>query len=305
MTDLRVSTIDRAHGRWREILPLLGIETRFLANKHGPCPLCGGQDRYRFDDKKGSGSYYCSQCGPGIGITLICKLRGWNFKAAADEIDKIVGKDTGPVAPTTTSTPDIHMRARAIDRLLSEATSQDIVCDYLVARGIGITQTVLRGHRNCPYYDGDRGLVGRFPAVIAPIIAPDGKIESAHRIYIADLKPRKKSMMPIRTINGAAVRLFQSGHVLGVSEGVETGLAAAEMFGVPVWAALTENGVRTFELPPDLKKLFVFGDNDRNFVGQSAAYDLAKRAIRAGITVEVFIPPDSDTDWNDMLVGGR
>ena len=25
--------------------------------KHGPCPMCGSSDRYRFDDKGGSGSY--------------------------------------------------------------------------------------------------------------------------------------------------------------------------------------------------------------------------------------------------------
>ena len=36
-------TLERARNRWREILPRLGIETRFLSNKHGPCPLCGGK----------------------------------------------------------------------------------------------------------------------------------------------------------------------------------------------------------------------------------------------------------------------
>ena len=65
-----MNTIERATGRWREILPQLGIETRFLVNRHGPCPLCGGKDRFRCDDRDGSGSYYCNQCGPGPGIML-------------------------------------------------------------------------------------------------------------------------------------------------------------------------------------------------------------------------------------------
>src|SRR5215470_15749425 len=86
-----LDTIDRANGRWREILPKLGIETRFLQNKHGPCPLCGGKDRFRFDDKDGSGSYICGQCGAGAGLTLVTKKHGWNFKTACDEIDKIIG----------------------------------------------------------------------------------------------------------------------------------------------------------------------------------------------------------------------
>jgi putative DNA primase/helicase len=48
-----MNTIERARHRWREILPRLGIETRFLVNKHGPCPLCRGKDRFRFDDRDG------------------------------------------------------------------------------------------------------------------------------------------------------------------------------------------------------------------------------------------------------------
>ena len=64
---MRHDTIERARHRWREILPQLGIETRFLQNKHGPSPLCGGKDRFRFDDRDGTGSYYCNQCGPALG----------------------------------------------------------------------------------------------------------------------------------------------------------------------------------------------------------------------------------------------
>jgi putative DNA primase/helicase len=39
-----MNTVERARGRWREILPLLGVETLFLNNKHGPCPICRGKD---------------------------------------------------------------------------------------------------------------------------------------------------------------------------------------------------------------------------------------------------------------------
>lgn len=43
-------TVERARGRWREILPQLGIDTSYLRTRHGPCPLCGGKDRFRWDD---------------------------------------------------------------------------------------------------------------------------------------------------------------------------------------------------------------------------------------------------------------
>src|SRR5215204_880230 len=94
---MMIGTVERARGRWREILPQLGIDTRFLVNKHGPCPLCGGRDRFRFDDRDGSGSYICGQCGAGVGLILVRKLHGWDYRAACDEIDKIIG--TEPAAP--------------------------------------------------------------------------------------------------------------------------------------------------------------------------------------------------------------
>src|SRR6516165_9202823 len=84
-------TVNRARGRWREILPLLGVDTRFLTNKQGPCPMCGGRTRFRFDDKNGDGTYYCNQCGADFGILLIRKLRNWDHKTACDAIDKIIG----------------------------------------------------------------------------------------------------------------------------------------------------------------------------------------------------------------------
>ena len=54
--------IDTQH-RWLAILPALGVPSHFLRNKHGPCPVCGGKDRFRFDDKDGKGTFFCNGCG--------------------------------------------------------------------------------------------------------------------------------------------------------------------------------------------------------------------------------------------------
>ena len=64
-----------------------------LSNKHQPCPSCGGTDRYRFDDKQGSGSYICGQCGAGSGINLLMISTGMDFGSACNAIGNFLMLD--------------------------------------------------------------------------------------------------------------------------------------------------------------------------------------------------------------------
>ncbi len=90
---------DLANGHWPSILgALAGLSADQLTDKHQPCPLCGGKDRYRFDDQNGSGSWFCNQCGgpdqaggAGNGIDLLMRRTGWTFKEAAQRIEQHLG----------------------------------------------------------------------------------------------------------------------------------------------------------------------------------------------------------------------
>ena len=97
------------------------------------------------------------------------------------------------------------------------------------------------------------------------------------------------------------MRLYEPDEELGVAEGIETALAAHELFKVPVWSALTAGGVKSFVPPRGLLRLHIYADNDANYVGQLAAFDLAHRLQRDGITVEVHVPEIADSDWLDVL----
>ncbi|WP_151753322.1 primase-helicase zinc-binding domain-containing protein [Acinetobacter soli] len=82
-----------AQGKWADLIfPRFGIEVQF--KKKTACPACGGRDRFRYDDKNGNGDYYCQQCGPGDGISLIEKATHMKFLEVVQEIGAIVGLDT-------------------------------------------------------------------------------------------------------------------------------------------------------------------------------------------------------------------
>ena len=125
------------------------------------------------------------------------------------------------------------------------------------------------------------------------------------RIYIADVDPRKKMIPKVDTVISAAVRLHEADRMLGIAEGIESALAAHVLFRVPVWSVLSAYGVETFNPPPGLRRLRVFADADRNYVGQAAAYALARRLSREtpNVCVDVHVPMVDGTDFNDVLRG--
>lgn len=293
-------TLERARGRWQEILPRLGISTTFLQNKHGPCPLCGGKDRFRWDNKDDNGGYYCGQCGPGSGMTLAQKKNGWDAGETFREIDEIIGN--GPIEPVVRKCDDggRERRAAACKKTLTDANDHSVVENYLHSRGLSSIPMVLRGHPALEYWE-DKRLVGKYPAMIAPIVGSDGTGQSCHRTYIGDVPSRKKIMKPVDGIAGGAIRLFPHTGILGVAEGVETAIAAHEIFEVPVWACISDTVLKGFVIPEDVTHLIVFGDNDMNFAGQKAAYDLGNRAAIAGVATEVKIPDIAGHDWLDAL----
>lgn len=293
-----MNTIERATGRWREILPQLGIETRFLVNRHGPCPLCGGKDRFRWDDRDGSGSYYCGQCGPGPGILLVRKLNRWDHATACRAIDEIIGR--APPPPRREPEQSGRRLPNSGDHLLAQATDRAIVQRYLEGRGLSTFPDVLCGHRRLSYADDGRFL-GHFPAMLAPVVGPDGDLRSVHRTYLGDVPKRKKLLSPVRT--GAAIRLFEPTEDLGVAEGIETAIAAHELFGLPTWATISTSIMEGFDPPAGVRRLTIFADHDTNFAGQLAAFTLAHRLHRLdrGLAIQVQIPPEPGSDWLDVL----
>ena len=285
--------LNQVIGRWPGILRELGVDDSFLQNRHGPCPFCGGKDRFRFDDKDGRGTYYCSQCGSGDGWNFACNHTMKDFAAVAKDVEGIVGSVPMSTTPVS-STP--RNRLISIEKILSKCVSAGgqvgHVSRYLFSRGLAPVSRIGE-HYGLPYWEGKQCL-GSYPAMICKMITPDGKLSALHRTYLsdgqkADVPSPKKFTPSIRPMPGSAIRLSEIVPTIGIAEGVETALAVTVLHGTPCWASGTSGMLEAFIPPLGVETVRIFADHDRNFVGQAAGYILAKRLYSEGygVTVEV------------------
>jgi putative DNA primase/helicase len=298
---------ERCNGRWRSILPALGIDQKYLTGKNGPCPLCyAGRDRWRFDDQKGYGTWFCRCCGAGEGIKLAMLFtRITDYVTIAQRIESVLGESRPEHKKVELSEA---AKREALNRLWQAArpvSAGDPVDLWLRRRGIGLTtypaslRTCLRARHSGPPVSFHR-------AMLAKVTDATGRPVMIHRTFLtaagAKAPVEKVRMFCAGKVPaGGAVRLAPAAPTIGVAEGIETALAAAKLFGLPVWAGLSDNGMTKFDPPPGTGHLVIFSDNDEDRAGQRAAYALAAR-MPAGMKVDVKIPEDTDTDWNDVLL---
>lgn len=264
---------DRARGRWSGILPALGIAETFLTGKHGPCPLCGGKDRWRWDNLEGRGTWICSKCGAGDGIALVMERNGWEFSEAAKQIEAVIGSVTADPPKRERSDRDKRDAMNKLWRVSKTVETGDPVGRYLFRR-VGLTRfpSCLRTAYDLRYQSDYPSF---HPAMIAIVTGPDGALSTLHRTYLTNdgrkapvTEPRR--LMPGIIAKGAAIRLGPAGDVLGIAEGIETALSVTALFGVPCWAAVSAAMLAAWQPPPEAKRIIVFGDNDPNYAGQSA-----------------------------------
>jgi putative DNA primase/helicase len=286
-------------GRWDSILAHLGINVG--DGHHQPCPLCGGKDRFRYDNKGGRGTYFCNQCGAGDGFKMVAVAKNTDFVGAAKIVSEIVGgcqmDENEKKMP-----PDAKKMVKELWSS-SNPTNGTPVEKYLKSRGLMFIPKVLKYCPDC--YNTERGCP--MPAMIAPVQNPDGKGVALHRTYLtheggkANVEKVKMLTPVTEPIKGGAIRLFpMKGDTLGVAEGIETAIACHQLFGFPVWAAVSSTIMEGFQPPKEARKIVIYADNDANFAGHKSAYILANRLYNQDRIVEVLVP-DITGDFLDIL----
>ncbi|MHB8408287.1 MAG: DUF7146 domain-containing protein [Acidiferrobacterales bacterium] len=253
---------DAARGQWPDILMRLGIPAEYLRNRHGPCPGCGGTDRFRFDDRE-EGRFFCSQGGgdalSGDGLTLLGHVHGWTFSQTANAVAGTLGMTEG-----NSSAPPARIRPRPVPAAKSPERTQDVQAklhalwvetvpishhdaqplhDYLSSRMLPIDDVLammpehhstLRFHPNLPYFEevmeGGKPrmkVLDEFPALIALVTSHDGRPVTVHRTYLRKDGSGKADVPSPRKLYPLMPGTALSGSAIRLSRAVKR-LGAAE-----------------------------------------------------------------------------
>jgi putative DNA primase/helicase len=175
---------ERTRGRWFGILSGLGVDARYLRNMHGPCPACGGKDRFRWDDRNGDGTFYCNQCGAGSGVDLVMRVKDLPFKEAATLIEQMIG-ETQAEPPQARERSEEKKRAalRSLWLASNPIRCGDPVDQWFRNRGIAISiypaclRTAMQVRHSGPPESFH-------PAMLAVVSGPDGKPATIHKTYL-------------------------------------------------------------------------------------------------------------------------
>lgn len=174
-----------------------------------------------------------------------------------------------------------------------------LVETYLQSRGIALAPPKsLRFHPALQHPSGSL-----WPTMIALVCGSDDVPVAILRTFLArdgrDKAPVTQPKMMLGPCRGGAVRLGVPDGVLMIGEGLETCLAAMQGYGKPAWAALSTSGLRTLELPEDVRDVILLADGDT--AGEAAAHDAALRWTEQRRRVRIARPPRG-MDFNDLLV---
>ena len=311
---------------WESTLPRFGIDRQFLSKKHGPCPTCGGTDRFRFDNKGGKGTFFCSFCGAGNGLTLISKYTGCTIAEAIKKLNGaqlITPHKRQAFAKKEAAANDVNKLRKALQNLWVGSKSianGDPVARYINYRVPGFKlewlSSEVRFHPGIEYYEEGVGKKGKWPGMLARAKSSSGEPITLHRTYLtsdgfkAPFANVKKQMKGKRMLSGDAIRLNNTQSTkLAVCEGIETGLAimAASNNKIAVWVFLNAGNLAKADIPNGMfDEVIIYADRDPVDVktgwrpGEHYAQQLLKKLKSNDQKARIKVPDEEGVDFCDI-----
>lgn len=293
-----------ACGHWPELLAAMGIDTP-SRGKHGPCPACGGKDRFRLDDQTGRGTWICNQCGNGDGLDLLVRVTGKSTKEAAELLAPLVGLSAGGLDPAERERIQRQQQAKTEqERQRAEQQRQkaarraaDIMADtgqgestYLERKGFGshlsaVNRTLIReGGEN--FHAG---------SLVVALTDEGGELVNVQLIRDDGTK---------RYLHGGqkagAFHRIEGGELVAICEGYATGLSVHLATGATLYCAMDAGNLHAVAAiarrqNPEAR-ILLCGDNDEGTQGNPGKTKAEQAA--AAIGGLIALPPIAG-DWND------
>ena len=275
----------RANNNWPAIMERLAIPTN---SAEGPCPACGGNTRYRFDNKDNRGTYFCSHCGAGTGLDLVMKVNQCGPREAAELVAEAMALPMPEPKPAREKPQtDIAGKVAALAAKVSPGQSA-----YLASKGL-----------QCPFpmlSDGSLVVVlknGAGATTGAQVIKPDG----SKRLVAGTVK--KGSF--------CVVSSGETPEAVIIAEGLATALSVQRFRPDATIIAAIDAGnllpvAQVMRQKYPNARIIIAADNDQcaesdrnGEVKVNTGKECAEKAAKA-VAGWVSLPPvDYKADWND------
>jgi hypothetical protein len=325
MTPLPAELVDRA--RQIDIFVTaqnLGARLkRISAAEHvGPCPACGGTDRFSVNTRKQA--WNCRGGGGGRdAISLVMHVEGLDFREA---VEWLVGeaaepKRSPPPEPVAVDPPKPASDEAARNRKIAARIVADLVAitgtpgeQYLrevrkidvdaIADVIERTDAI-GWHPSVLFREDGHRFDGRCLGCIIGIMSDPVTAAPTGAISRTWLAPDLTKIGKAKTLGTPAgiIRLSLDEDVLEglhLAEGLETALDPMARGFRPMWAAGSTALMSKFPVLAGIEALTVFADHDQNGAGQRAASEAAERWLAADREVHVY-QRETTGDLNDAF----
>jgi hypothetical protein len=278
------------------------------AERAGPCPICGGTDRFSINIRRQL--FNCRGCGAGgnNAIAFVMWLDGVGFNAA---VETLIGKSNSQRDHTAQPSDPPPTKAKAADheRKQHEKASWlwsqrrpirgTIAEKYLRSRGIACplppTLAFLPARKS-----------GQHPAMIAAFALPNEidpgvlgdpqNVEAVHLTLLRSDGSGKAEVEHAKRFIGSpgclpiVISPFNDALGIAITEGIEDALSAFQATGLAVWAAGSAGRMPAMaEVMPDYVDVATICSHDDE-AGQNGALKLTNLLHRRG--VEVLIDGD-------------
>lgn len=284
-------------GQWRQTLEGYGAQLPSGRN-HGPCPVCGGKDRFRFDDKQGHGTWFCQQCEPqsGGGLLLLSRYLG---KSTMETAKELIGDDIRSAAP------------KRAHKVSYDEIRQANIAQAKKGAALLMQSAVMAEHD----YMTKKGLHGQWPVNGEAMYSRDGVIPAGALLLVPFYKngelvniqkiTKDGTKRPITGGDMAGVQHIIDGatKTVAVVEGYATGVTVNRLTGYKVYAGYNTGNlaaaVKQAKADHPEARVIIFADHDElDETHNRRPGEYFANEAAAPVGALVALPPKLG-DWDD------